>query len=75
MLDPNSRYMIVTKLHEERQAEARRSHILRAAREEEERRAILGRVVRPSPSLRSRIATVLGAVRHAANPDGHLPAH
>ncbi len=34
MYDTDSRYTVVRRMHEERQAEARRAHLLRAAHEE-----------------------------------------
>jgi hypothetical protein len=70
MYDTSSRQAIVSRLHEERLAEARRAHLLRAARGEDDFE-VRGTVV-PSAGLTSRLSGALGSVRHGlAHVFGH----
>ena len=78
MLDPISQRAVVNRITQERVAEARREHLLRAARQERDAYEVRGHA--GSPSLRTTIASALGSVRHGlASHDlthhGHQPVH
>jgi hypothetical protein len=62
MYDTNGRSIIVNRMNEERVAQARRDHLLRAAREERDAYEVKAPVV--APSLRTTLASALGSARH-----------
>ncbi len=67
MYDTNSRYTTVTRMNEERLAEARRSHLLRAAREDRD-----AYDVRPAHAARGRVSigSILASVRRGVAHSG-----
>ncbi len=60
MNDTGSRQTVIDRMHQERQAEARRAHLLRAAREEDDAYKVKrsGVVVAPRHSLGSILESV-----------------
>ncbi len=69
MYDTNSRYTMVTRMNEERLAEARRSHLLRAAREDRD-----DYDVKPAHAARAprvSIGSILASVRRGVAHSGH----
>ena len=73
MLDPMSQRIIVSRKNDERLAEVRRDHLLRAAREERDAFEVRPRVA--SPSLRSTLAAAMGAARHGLTQHAGGRAH
>ena len=68
MLDPMSQRTVVDRINQERVAEARREHLLRASRQERDAYEVKGHAT--SPSLRTALASALGSVRHGIVPNG-----